>query len=258
MSVKLKYQGQQYSRTKNQKSIKYTYYGTQNQIDQFMNSLKFGSRDDEKGGYLTQIHKTQMQGIFFQVELTYTISYQNSSGDDSQTVVGVKSASLSVRNIQMPLQHHKNYRKNWNYYLYAVQGESLPVWWSTFDNEDDLTESEQKQYMWVKDPSEVPEKSVNGKAWKKLKNPIKMGVQYYDLACFVVSESAKYNSASSAGNAIEKNINSIKKPSNDFGLSGGNWKCSSCSVQFDGKFWIVTSEYTKSGDDKGWDTDLYS
>jgi hypothetical protein len=40
----------------------------------------------------------------------------------------------------------------------------------------------------------------------------------------VVTETSKHRSANFAANAIEKNINKITTPENDFGLSGGNWK----------------------------------
>lgn len=73
-----------------------------------------------------------------------------------------------------------------------------------------------------------------------------------------MTESAKYRSASAAGQAISKNINKIVSPDNTFGLSGGNWKYDEASVQYDGKNWIATTTYTKSGDNNGWDSDLYT
>lgn len=79
------------------------------------------------------------------------------------------------------------------------------------------------------------------------------------MACFVITESQRFGSATAAGNAINKNINTITSPSNTFGLSGGgyNFKLDECSVQWDGKSWICTSVYTRSGDNLGWDTDIY-
>nr|DAD90247.1 MAG TPA: hypothetical protein [Myoviridae sp. ct8ME27] len=29
------------------------------------------------------------------------------------------------------------------------------------------------------------------------------------------------------------------------------------SISFNGKYWVATSTYTHSGDDSGWDTDIY-
>ena len=83
------------------------------------------------------------------------------------------------------------------------------------------------------------------------------GVDYYDMSCFVITESAKYKSATSAGNAVSKNINKIISPDNTFGITGGNWKYDEASISFNGKYWVATSVYTRSGDDKGWDVDIY-
>ena len=94
-----------------------------------------------------------------------------------------------------------------------------------------------------------------GLFFKNLQN---LGVEYYDLACFVVTETAKYKSATAAGNAISKNINTISSPQNTFGITGGNWKLDEATVQYNGKNWYATSVYTRSGDEEGWDTDLYS
>ena len=38
---------------------------------------------------------------------------------------------------------------------------------------------------------------------------------------------------------------------------GGNWKYDEASISFNGKYWVATSVYTRSGDDKGWDVDIY-
>ena len=93
---------------------------------------------------------------------------------------------------------------------------------------------------------------------QSLKNHKNHGVEYYDMACFVVTETAKYKSASSAGNAVSKNINRTVSPSNDFGIGGGNWKLDEVSVQYNGKHWYATSVYTRSGDSNGWDQDIYN
>ena len=82
-------------------------------------------------------------------------------------------------------------------------------------------------------------------------------MEYYDLACFVVSETAKYQSSTAAGNAISKNINTITSPSNTFGISGGNWKLDEATIQYSGKDWYATMVYTHSVDNVGWDSDLY-
>lgn len=99
---------------------------------------------------------------------------------------------------------------------------------------------------------------ANGKYWRILQKPTKPGVEYYDLACFVVNISAKYNTASAAGNAVSKNINHIVTPTETFGITGGNWKLDEVSISYDGKHWIANQTYTKSGDSSGWDREIYS
>jgi len=90
-----------------------------------------------------------------------------------------------------------------------------------------------------------------------LKNLQNLGVEYYDLACFVVSETAKYSSARSAGQAISTNINTIVSPTETFGITGGNWKLDEATIQYNGKHWYATMVFTHSGDSLGWDSDLY-
>ena len=75
------------------------------------------------------------------------------------------------------------------------------------------------------------------------------------MSLFTITESAKYGSATNAGNAVSKNINKIVSPDNTFGITGGNWKYDEASISFNGKYWISTSTYTHSPD--SWDADLY-
>lgn len=110
--------------------------------------------------------------------------------------------------------------------------------------------------MWITSVSELPtEPDTEGNYWTILKEPTKPGVDYYDVAYFVVTETAKYGSATAAGNAVSKNINTITSPSNTFGISG-SWKYDDASISFNGKYWVATSTYTCSIDE--WDEDLYA
>ena len=38
---------------------------------------------------------------------------------------------------------------------------------------------------------------------------------------------------------------------------GGNWKYDEASISFNGKYWVANSVFTRSGDEKGWDTEIY-
>lgn len=246
----LKYQGSEFSRNKQQKTYKETYIGTEQLVDAKIATLSIGTFTSGKG-YLSSWRKSQGQSIFYNLQLEYTTQYDNDTSDLSQTDYGKKSAQLSVRNIQMPLEHLPNYKTNWNYYLIGKQGSSMPSFWETAKNTT-LTGDDDKNYKWIKSLAESP-----GQGWKTIADPTKPGIEYYDLACFVVTETTRHGSASSAGNSIEKKINTITRPSQDFGISGGNWKLDQCSIQYNGGYWLATKTYTRSGDDKGWDTDIY-
>ena len=259
MAVKLKYQGQQKSRNKSESTYKETYYGTQAEIDAFLSEnadIRIGVFNEGKG-YVSSYRKSQMDGIFYQLEVEYSITYDDKTDNLSDAEVGKKSATLSVRNIQLPLQHHANYQVRWNHYLYAKSGNLTPPWWETLTDLDSMTAVMEENYKWAKSPSEVPREDENGNTWVRLRKPTMPGVEVYDWAVYVVTISAKYRTATAAGNAIQKNINKITTPDQDFSISGGDWKMDDCSVSYNGSVWIATMTYTKSGDSKGWDKRLY-
>ena len=54
-------------------------------------------------------------------------------------------------------------------------------------------------------------------------------------------------------------LNQLGKPDEDFGLtpSGYNWKCDSAEISYNGKCWLATLTWTRSGNNKGWDPDIY-
>lgn len=256
MPAKLKYQGREYSKNKNSQSYKQTYIGFQTQIDTVISGLPaIGSFVSGKG-YMTSYKKSCDEGPFWTVEVEYTIQKDSSSFDNTDdTVVGKKSAQLSARSIQMPLESHSLYEARWNHYLIGKGVAGTPGFWSTATNTI-LTGSDNKNYMWIRSLGERPtQPDANGNYWQILEEPTKPGVQYYELACFVVTISAKYRSANSAGNAISRSMNTITSPSEDFGL-GGEWKYDDASVSYDGKHWIATSTYSRAVDE--WDKDLYN
>lgn len=253
MSVKLKYQSKELSRNKNQESYKETFYGSSDEIDAFISTLPAIGTSVSGKGYFTSYNKTQSEGSIYQVETQYTIEYDESFSNTSSTVVGQKSASLSVRNIQMPLQAHVNYLTCWNYYLIGLGDAETPQWHSTA-KDTLINVDDRKSYQWVKSTSQMPlEANEDGQYWHVLEQPIKPGVEYFDKACFVVTQSAKFNSSGAAGSSISANINTITPPQNTFNVTYGDWKYDQASVQYDGKHWIATSTYTHSGDSLGWD-----
>lgn len=252
MAIKYAYQGRQASRDKNESTYKQTLYGLQSEVDTYISSLVIGNQYTNKG-FLKSWHKTQKQADIWQVEVQYSTTYDFQFSDDDEQVIGKKSAQLSVRNIQMPLESRTGYRTIWNHYLFS-NNQMAPIW--TLQRTDVLLTPQQRQhYMWAKSLSELPtEKDANGNYWGVAAYPSKPGVQYYDMACFVVTITAKYNSASAAGTALAKNINKIVSPSEDFSL-GGEWKYDAAEVVYNGKNWVATQTYTRAIDI--WDRQLY-
>lgn len=251
MALKLKYQGQQQSRSRTESTFKETYYGSESEIDDKISTIEIGAKIEGKG-YLNSWRKTQMDGQFYQIEIQYRTSTETSgSGDANETIVGSKSATLSSRTIQMPLQKHPDYRTNWNYILIAEQGKSVPSWWET------STDLQVEQgYKWIKNISEKPA-DADGKKWKVLKEK-EMQAQVYDYSHYVITILSRYRTANAAGRAVSKKLNKIVSPDQDFGLSGGDFKLDDVSVSYDGEYWIATETYTMSGDSDGWDKRLYS
>lgn len=260
MAIKEKHLGKSKTISKNSVSKKESYYGTVAEVDTFVAAQTMNSYVDGKG-YLSEISIQDMDGGGMQsVELTFTVETEDQSGSAASSVVGVKSAQMSVRNIQMPLEAHKNYRTNWNYFLIALGDDAtLPEWYETATNVI-IPVADRKKYRWIQSYSELPTEidQETSLYWNVLAMPDKPGVSNYDFQCYVVTESAKYNSPNDAGNAISKTINTITPPETTFNITGGNWKHDEASVSYDGKRWIATSTYTHSGDSAGWDSELYS
>jgi hypothetical protein len=89
---------------------------------------------------------------------------------------------------------------------------STPSWWSIADDTI-LSTADSKKYAWISSLAELPlEPDSKGKKWVVLQEPTKKGVQYWDKACFVVTITEKFSSASKAGSSVKKTINTITTP----------------------------------------------
>lgn len=174
MSLTLKYQGQELSRNKNESTFKETYQGTESEVDSYISSSLSGISTYVAGkGYLTSWRKFNSEGPHYGVEVEYTVSYDDSFDNTDSQVYGKKSAQLTVRNIQMPLEHHTNYLTQWNYYLIGLGNVSTPDWWSSATNII-LTPAQRKKYLWVKSIGEVPtDPDQDGNYWTILEEPTK-------------------------------------------------------------------------------------
>ena len=253
MSLTRKYQGREASKSRDESIYKETWYGSEAEVDTYIASLSIGTYVQGKG----YIHQWDNAAIW-QVEVTYRITYSRvDDGEDdpeSSSSSSPKQYTLTVRNLQIPLESHPSYKTCWNHYLLGLGNVTLPAWWSTATTTL-LSVANRRYYMWVSSIAEIPlEPDERGLYWLILAQPTKPGVQVYDRACFVVTEKSKYKTSSQAGNAISKDINEIHTPPHTFGITGGQWKLDEGSVEHDGKRWVATRSWTHAS---VWDADLY-
>lgn len=255
----LKYQGRSLSQTKTERVYTQTYSGFENEIDGISPTPTIGTLYENKG-YLTGIYKRPQQGGLWELELQYSLSFENTFSDAASTVVGVKSATLSSRTLQVSLSKLDNYLANWDHFLYCQNANNPPAFWSTATKAE-VPNNLTNDYVWTRD-------FVDGGVWTKGEDrklltefirPTKQGVEYVEFSYYQVTQKSKYLSASDAGTALNKNINKLVAPQNTFGLTGSNrWKLDGGQIYYDGKVWICTNTYSYSLDSQGWDTDLYS
>lgn len=255
MAAYLKHCGKRKEWTREGVSVVYTYEGNENEIDALITLHDIGEGSDD--GTLAAITKSQVGGSLWSAELRYEIA---GSGGGSATppsnAWGSKSATLRGSMLSVPLQNHPRYRAKWDHYLAAAPtvAATLPSWWNTATSIL-LSGENDKKYRWILNADDRP--TTAGQQWQILAVPTKPGFNAYDVATYSITETAKYKTAAAAGNAVAGKLNHIGSPSEIFGISGGNWKCDDASVQYDGKRWLGTVTWTRSGDNRGWDTEIY-
>ena len=114
----------------------------------------------------------------------------------------------------------------------------------------------------LNDLPDVSEAAAFKSGWFEIIPMEKPGVVYYECPVYELTEVAKAASKSKTAWNVSKKLGKISEPSEgDFGVKktlGGNWLCEGASTRFDGKYWLTTFTFLHSGDEHGWDTDLYS
>ena len=227
--------------------------GGQEEIESFCQEAKPGDMSDN--GNLTSCRVYQESPKIWVCERKYLQDTSGESLERPHTVYGKKSAQLHGSMLSMPLESHKNYRTNWNHYLAAAKGiDSVPDWWETA-KDSVLTHADSQKYAWIKSLGEVPV-DKNGR-WHTIKDPQKPGLNSYDVAVYSITETAKFRTARKAGGMISNVLNKIGTPAETFGHRPGNWKCDNATVSYSGRAWFATLTWTLSGDENGWDPDLY-
>ena len=209
------------------------------------------------GGNVKSARIYQDEGPLWCCEFQFVANQHHDSVTPPNTSFGKKSATLECGMLSMPLETHPEYRVCWNHYLAALGAAAVPSWWADATSQI-ITGNDVKVYRWVSSPAELPYADVEGKKWQVVKKPSKEGVTSYDVATYVIRETVRCKTATAAGKICANKINRITKPENDFGIKGGNWKCDGVNVRWGGKYWLASLTYTRSGNSKGWDAELYS
>ena len=261
--LRRKYQGREQSRSKGEDTAKETWYGTENEVYAYADALVLGTYVSGLG-YLHAWTVKQDTPTIWEVEVDYRVTRSSASWSEEEEPPSSSSGgadptpkqySLSVRNLQIPIESHPSYRACWTHYLLGLGTTSFPSWWSDATNTL-LTPQQRQTYMWVSSIAEIPlDPDEGGRYWMIVAQPQKPGVQVFDRACFVVTEKSHYRTSEAAGAAISHNINEISTPPHTFGISGGQWKLDEGSVEHDGKRWVATRSWTRA---TSWDSDLYA
>ena len=254
MPVTLEYQGQQYEATTGGETITLGYTGTLEEITAFFGEEETGTYNLE-WGVLIKKRRYQKGGNIWACERTYSRDRNGNGKEPPNILFGKKSASSRGSVLSLPIEACPKYRTCWNHYLFAAPGvTAVPAWW---ENEKTAVMSSEvaQQYAWGKSLGECPV-DASGR-WHVIKDPVKPGQTNWDVATYSVTETAKFASAKLAGKMQTNALNRIGFPSETFNNTGGNWKCDDCTVQWQGDAWYATLTWTKSGDDNGWDPDLY-
>lgn len=255
MPLTLKYQGRQRERNDDGYTTTLIWTGTQAECEAFAAEAAPG--DHAENGTLESVRIYQDGGNIWCCERRYSADQDGDFRNKPNVRYGKKSAQLHGSMLSMPLEAHKNYLTQWNYYLAAAPGVTdVPSWW---ENAKDtiLDNTQSQQYAWIKSLGETP---VDSKGrWHVIKMPKFPGQNSYDVATYTITETVKFSSAKKAGTVVSGKLNQIGKPEEDFGLtkSGFNWKCDDATVSYNGGDWFATLTWTRSGDNKGWNTELY-
>lgn len=247
------YQGREYERANDTRTLKVMYAGTREEMDEL------GENPPDEGGYnFVSARISQKSPSLWQCEIQYTAAADGITiTSPEENEYGKKSCQVHGSMLSIPLESHKDYRTNWNYYLASKPGvTTVPTWWKTA-TDPLLTGEDAANYAWIKSTGEVPTDPKTGKRWNLLKDPQKPGMDHYDFATYSITETARYHTPAQAGEMIRGCLNRIGKPCETFGLDSGDWKCDACDISWNGRNWIATRTWTLSGGEDGWDKEIY-
>lgn len=256
MPLNVKFNSRQTERNESEIVTTICWTGSQAEILEFSQAERPGSSTSD--GTLKSSRVYQESPNIWVCEKKYVTDLDGEPREKPLSEYGRKSAQLHGSMLSMPIEGLPKYRKKWNYYLMAKPGiTAVPAWWDTADYNSVMSSADSQKYRWVKSLSEAPVDSSGN--WRPLKNPLKPGQDSYEIATYSITETAKFRSARAAGAMVAGKLNQLGIPDEDFGLtpSGYNWKCDSAEISYNGKCWLATLTWTRSGNNKGWDPDIY-
>ena len=243
------YQGLAVTRDSEGRTSTYTYYGSRSEMESLASAHTVGEVGG--AGRLTSLKLRRREGTIWECELAYELNADGTSADAPDNSWGVKSCRLRGGMLSRPLEAHPDYRTMWNHYLFAASGiTAVPAWRATA-TDTLIPAADREKYAWGRYLADAPA------GFRPLAAPTKPGRDSFDTAVYTVTETARFRSASTAGAMVAAKLNKIGAPVETFGNSGGDWKCDDAEVSWRGKYWIARLTWTHSGDDAGWDADLY-
>ncbi len=264
------YQGRTITRSESGRSETCVKEGELSELVEYLESLEIGG----SGMRIVSARLSQHAGKTWRCEIEKSDAHDTGGGggDAPSDEYGKKSATLTCGIMSMPLETHKKYLANWNYFLASadkvkkksngeydtVETKTVPGWWDSA-KDTILSATQALDYRWIKAPSELPGGiGKDSRVWHILKEPTKPGLESYDLATYQVQESVHYKTAKQCGSYVAGRMNKIATPGETFGITGGNWKVDGATIAWDGTKWKATLTYTMSGNDRGWDRDFYA
>ena len=254
----IKHQGRSMERTSASTVFSLTYQGSKEEMDALAAARNIYESGGESlgGAILRTVNVHQGEGHLWECELTYeTAGGQSITPPDR--AFGVRLTVLHGAVLSRPLEGHPDYLAQWNHFLFAspaVSSDTPPLW---ADNATDvLIDAENAdKYAWGRNVGDCPS-DARGR-WRVVMEPIKPGVDSYDIATYTITETIRCGTHATAGAFVVGKLNKIGAPHSTLGVTGGNWKCDDAEVSWQGKYWIARLTWTRSGDNDGWDTDLY-
>ncbi len=231
-----------------------TYYGTRDEMLAKQSANPIGSREGTLAVSFSNVF--QEGGELWACEIRFSGGSDGLFVEPPSVEFGKKSAQLSGGMLSLPLSALSNYRMRWDHYIYCAPGktaEAQKIWTAATTP---LIEGSAADYCtWSKDY--VPYMMVKNVRWRCASVLEMPGVNSVDVATYAVTETARFRSAKSAGKMVAGSLNRIGAPDETFGIKDGNWKCDSASIRYNGKCWLATLTWTRSGDSRGWNAKLY-